>query len=212
MPFFDDTTGQVPTTYVVEVDAKPEAWERISIPRGSVVIPEGAIFVRDARRRAAEPAAVNGTSLLGDPMIYINYANPNAPQTNDRQTYNVAGQGIQYSVDLDGGNYVGIMGPNLRITMPYDARFFLTADLGTFILGDPVTLRLEAAGAAVRPSTVKFARPTGGDTADGQATLIANATAGAAAQSNLSFGTVESFSPNNQKITFIFRNQGGRLA
>ena len=211
MPYFDDTTGQVPTTYLVEVDAKPEAWERVSIPRGPVAIPEGAIFVRDARRRAAEPAAVDGVSELDDSFIYINYANPNSPQTNDRQTYNIAGQGVRYSVDLDGGNYVGIMGPNLRITMPYDARFFVTADVGTFILGDLITLKRETAGAAVRPADIKFGRPTGGDNADGRATLPALPTAGAAAQSNLSFGTVESFSPNNQKITFIFNNQGKRV-
>jgi len=211
MPFFDDTTGQVPTTYLVEVDAKAEAWERISIPRGNVVIPEGAVFVRDDRRRAAEPAAVDGVSLLDDPFIYINYANPLAPQTNDRQTFNVAGQGIRYSVDLDGGNYVGIMGPSLRITMPYDARFFVTADIGLFVQGDPITLKRETAGAAERPGAIKFGRPTGGDNADGRATLLAAPTAGAAAQSALSFATVESFSPNNQKITFIFTNSGKRV-
>ena len=208
MPFFNDTTGQVPTTYLVEVDAKAEAWERISIPRGPVAIPEGAVFVRDNRRRAAELAAVDGVSLLDDPFVYINYANPAAPQTNDRQTYNVAGQGVQYSVDLDGGNYVGIMGPSLRITMPYDARFFVTADIGNFVLGDPITLKRETAGAAVRPAAIKWGRPSAGDNADGRAVLLGAPTAGATAESSLSFATVESFSPNNQKITFIFGNSG----
>ena len=212
MPYFDDTTGQVPTTYLVEVDAKPEAWDRVSIPRGPVAIPEGAIFVRDARRRAAEPAAVDGVSELDDSFIYINYANPNSPQTNDRQTYNVAGSGIQYSVNLDGGNYVGIMGPNLRITMPYDARFFVTGDIGLFILGDLITLKIETSAAAVRPSAIKFGRPTGGDNPGGHAGLLVGPSAGAAAESSLAFGTVESFSPNGQKITFIFGNRGATVS
>jgi len=206
MPEFNDTTGQVKTSYIVQVDAKAEGFERINLPRGQTDIPEGALMVRNAQGVAdlPDPGTVAGGPLLDSRMVYINFSNPEAPQTSDRAVWNEVG-GTQYSVQLDAGGFAGILGHALRVTLPYDDRFFVNADIGSVAVGEPLTMKREADGYAVRPSEAKFGRPTGGALGTGMPTLLGAPTN---AESDLRFATVDAINDGAQKITIIFNSIG----
>lgn len=208
MPEFNDTTGQVKTSYIVQVDAKAEGFERINLPRGAVDIPEGALMVRDANGVAnlPDPGTIAGGELVDSRMVYINFSNPNAPQTSDRAVWNEVG-GTRYSVQLEAGGFAGILGHALRVTLPYDNRFFLDADIGSINVNEPVTLKREADGGDVRPSEVKFGRPTGAPLASGMPTLLGAPTA---AESDLRFATVDAIDTGAGKITLIFNSIGAK--
>jgi len=158
VPQINDTTGGVKTSSVLRVDVKAEGFERIAIPRGLVDIAEGGLMVRGADGAAAKPAATAR-------QVYINFSNPNAPQTKDQQAIHVAGEGATFSVALSSGGYAGVNGSGLRIGLPFTDQFFKAGDL-TAIEGEGpgcrLTILAETDSAAARYPDVKFAYPTGG--------------------------------------------------
>lgn len=212
MPYFNDTTGQQPTTYVVEVDAKAENFERINIPKGTFNIIEGGLLVRGATTGKAEPPTTDTanppTTIVDNSYVYINFSNPNAPQTADTQVWNDAG-GTRYSVALDAGGYaaIGSGSGSLRITLPFTSRYWVTADLATLAVQWPIILKREAWNAAVRPGEVKLGGATGAAIVGSTIPTVDTATAFIG---GLRFGVVESFSPDRKKITFLFNSIGSK--
>lgn len=127
MPQINDTTGNIKTSFVVRVDAKAEGFERISMPRGED-IPEGGLMVKDAEGRGVNPVVDPTSGDIEITQVYINFSNPNAPQTSDRQSINEVG-GATFAVDLTSGGYAGINGSGLRIGLPLTDEFFIAADI-----------------------------------------------------------------------------------
>ena len=160
MPQIDDTTGNIKTSFVVRVDAKAEGFERISMPRGEDV-PEGGLMVKDAQGRGVNPVVDPGSGDIEVTQVYINFSNPNAPQTRDRQSINEVG-GATFAVDLSSGGYAGINGSGLRIGLPLTDQFFIAADIATIRArgaGELLNLGIEATGGAARFGEMKFGVP-----------------------------------------------------
>ena len=158
MPQINDTTGNIKTSFVVRVDAKAEGFERISMPRGEDV-PEGGLMVKDAQGRGVNPIADGPGGIIDVTMVYLNFSNPNAPQTVDRQSINEVG-GAVLSVDLSSGGYAGIVGKGLRIGLPLTDQFFVAADIAAIRAegnGAVLNLGMEGTPGAARYMEMKFA-------------------------------------------------------
>jgi hypothetical protein len=157
MPQINDTTGNIKTSFVVRVDAKAEGFERISMPRGEDV-PEGGLMVKDAQGRGVNPVVDPGSGDVETTMVYINFSNPNAPQTSDRQSINEVG-GATFAVDLSSGGYAGINGSGLRIGLPLTEQFFVAADIAAIRAegsGAILNLGIEATVGAARFGAMKL--------------------------------------------------------
>jgi len=157
MPQINDTTGNIKTSFVVRVDAKAEGFERISMPRGEDV-PEGGLMVKDAQGRGVNPVVDPGSGDIETNVVYINFSNPNAPQTSDRQSINEVG-GATFAVDLSSGGYAGILGKGLRIGLPLTDQFFIAADIAAIRAeghGALLNLGIEATGGAARFGEMKL--------------------------------------------------------
>jgi len=158
MPQIDDTTGNIKTSFVVRVDAKAEGFERISMARGEDV-PEGGLMVKDAQGRGVNPVADGPAGVIDVTMVYLNFSNPNAPQTRDRQSINEVG-GAVLSVDLSSGGYAGILGKGLRIGLPLTDQFFVAADIAAIRAegnGALLNLGIEGTVGAARFGEMKLA-------------------------------------------------------
>lgn len=153
MPQINDTTGNIKTSSIVRVDAKFESVNFKAIPRGTVDIVEGGLMVRDSGGLAAKPAATAK-------QVYINFSNPDAPQTKDEQKINIAG-GTLFEVGLSSGGYAGIIGANTRIGLPKTDQFFFGTDVALLVVGDRLELKAETDANASRYPDVKFARRSG---------------------------------------------------
>ena len=157
MPQIDDTTGNIKTSFVVRVDAKAEGFERISMPRGEDV-PEGGLMVKNANGQGVNPVVDAGSGDVEITQVYINFSNPNAPQTRDQQGINEVG-GATFSVDLSSGGYAGINGSGLRIGLPLTDQFFISADIPAIRAEGPqavLNLGIEATGGAARFGAMKL--------------------------------------------------------
>lgn len=195
MPQINDTTGNQKTSSVLRVDAKAENWERIPIQRGSVDIIEGGIMIRGSDGKAAKVLYDGGTNIT-EPLIYLNFANPNAGGAYDRQVVNDVG-GTQFSVNLEGGGYVGVGGAGLRCGLPLTERFFVKADLAVIAVpGAKLFLKREGDAAAERYNEVKF----------GAVAKTSAVPAVGVANGAFCHGIVESVDGN--VVWFSFTNQG----
>jgi len=196
MPQINDTTGNIKTSFVVRVDAKAEGFERISMPRGEDV-PEGGFMVRDAQGRGVNPADALAR------MVYINFSNPDAPQTKDRQTINEVG-GSTFGVELSSGGYAGINGSGLRIGLPFTDQFFVAADIPLIRAegsGAVLNLKRELGAGAARFGEIKF----------GLAPAGVLPSPGVADDGGLTFGIVdliEAGGTAGELIWFTFNSQG----
>ena len=160
MPQINDTTGSLKTSFLVRVDAKAEAWERVSIPRGTVDIIEGGLMKRDASGRAAKPAPAPADTVL-ETFVFINYTNPNAGSVNDRQPVNDVG-GTTFVAAVEGGGYAGVQGDGLKVGMPLTEQYFVKADLAALATpGTRIVLKRETDAAAARFNDIKFGAASG---------------------------------------------------
>lgn len=194
MPQINDTTGNQKTSFVLRVDAKAENFERVPIQRGTVDIIEGGIMVRNSSNKAAK-VLYDGVTTINEPLIYLNFSNPNAGDVADRAVVNDVG-GTQFSVSLESGGYVGVGGSGLRCGLPATERFFVKADLANLVPGSKLFLKREGDGAAERYNEVKF----------GAVLKTAAIGAASATQGGLCFAIVESVDSN--LVWFTFGNQG----
>jgi len=197
VPQINDTTGGVKTSSIVRVDMAAEGFARIAVPRGTVDIVEGGLFVRNASGEAALP---DGFAR----QVFINFSNPNAPQTKDQQAIHVAGQGATFSVELSSGGYSGVNGTGIRIGLPFTDQFFVAASLASIETDGPntrLTLLEEADSAAARFGDIKFGYPSG-------ASGALRASPSIATESDLCFGIVEFI--EGELIWFTFTSLGFR--
>lgn len=179
------TSGLRLTTDVVQIDANRQAYRLLSVDRGVADIPVGALFQVGT---AGEAVAIDGSLVASTPAInaprevLIRISKTNTSSTNVTQDITEDG-GAVFSSNLT-TSFAGLKGSGIRVGLPFDASLFIEADVASGDLETPgqyLVLKLEDAGAAVRPSTVKYGL-AGGATTGGLIALSAN---------EVAFGIVE---------------------